>query len=117
MRFEGRLPRYARAVLPLFIQLYQLVGLAAGCFLFCTRRAFEATGGFDERLFAAEEAAMSRALKRQGRFVILRQFVTTSGRKLRTYSLRELASVFGRVAPEQRATPGDERPARPPGVP
>lgn len=32
---------------------------------------------------------MSQALHRQGRFVVLRESVTTSGRKLRAYSGRE----------------------------
>jgi hypothetical protein len=38
--------------------------LAGGCFLFCTRAAFDAVGGFDETLFAAEEGVMSRRLAR-----------------------------------------------------
>ena len=63
--------------------------MAAGCFVFCSRGAFEATGGFDERLFATEELAFSRALRRYGRVVILRERVVSSGRKLRTHSLSE----------------------------
>ena len=55
-------------------------------------------GGFDETLFGAEEAAMSRALRRQGRFVILRESVTTSGRKLRAHSGREVLGVLLRLA-------------------
>lgn len=61
---------------------------AAGCFLFCTRSAFEAAGGFDERLFGAEEVYLSRALRRQGPFRIVPQPVITSSRKLRLYPLR-----------------------------
>ena len=38
---------------------------------------------------------MSQALKRVGRFVILRESVLTSGRKLRTHSGREVLSVVG----------------------
>jgi hypothetical protein len=38
---------------------------------------------------------MSQALKRHGRFVVLREQVTTSGRKLRTYSGRELLRMLG----------------------
>lgn len=72
--------------------------LAAGCFLFCTREAFDAVGGFDERLFAAEEAVMSRALRRHGRFVVLRESVTTSGRKLRAHSAREILGLLVRLA-------------------
>jgi hypothetical protein len=41
-------------------------GICGGAFMFCTCEAFYAAGGFDERLFWAEDAAMSWALKRQG---------------------------------------------------
>ena len=54
-------------------------------------------GGFDETLFGAEEWALSRALRRRGRVVILREAVTTSGRKLRTHSVSEVLLVFLRV--------------------
>ena len=97
-RFDGRIPLYARILLATVIPLYHLMGLAAGCFLFCTRGAFHAVGGFDETMFAAEEVAMSRTLARQGRFVVLREHVTTSGRKLRTYSARELFGGLARLA-------------------
>lgn len=59
---------------------------AAGCFLYATREAFEAAGGFDETLYACEEIVLSMALKREGPFVLLREHVTTSGRKIRMYS-------------------------------
>lgn len=41
---------------------------------------------------------MSRVLKRLGRFVVLREAVTTSGRKLRTHSVREVLVVLARLA-------------------
>src|SRR5262249_44341467 len=66
--------------------------------LFCTRQAFDAAGGFDEKLFAAEELALSRALHRHGRFLVLREFVTTSGRKVRAYSAREVLGIIARLA-------------------
>lgn len=97
-RFEGRLPLYGRILVATFAPFYRLLGLASGCFLFCTREAFLATGGFDENLYGAEEFVMSRALGRHGRFVVLREHVTTSGRKLRTHSAREILGVVGRVA-------------------
>jgi glycosyltransferase involved in cell wall biosynthesis len=95
VRFEGRLPLYARLLQPISIRLFRIARLAAGCFLFCTRRAFDAVGGFDESLYGAEEIAMSMALKRHGRFVVLREAVTTSGRKLRAHSGWELLRVVG----------------------
>jgi GT2 family glycosyltransferase len=76
--------------------------LAAGCYLFCTREAFEAAGGFDERLFATEELALSRALGRLGRVAILRESVESSGRKLRTHTgweiLRVTTAILGRAS-------------------
>ena len=97
-RFDGRLPPFGRVLAAVVVPLYRAVGLASGCFLFCTRDAFRAVGGFDETLFGAEEAAMSRALRRQGRFVILRESVTTSGRKLRAHSGLEILGILLRLA-------------------
>ena len=86
VEFDGRLPPYARLLLPVFRVVMRAGRLAAGCYVFCSRAAFEAAGGFDERLYAAEEIAFSRTLGQHGAFVILRESVTTSGRKLRTFS-------------------------------
>jgi len=61
--------------------------LAAGSFVFVLREAFDAVGGFSEKVYASEEIWFSRAVKRWGRprgldFVILdRHPVITSGRK------------------------------------
>ena len=98
VNFEGRLPLYAKAVLPLMAAGMRSMRLAAGCFVFCTRAAFDATGGFDERLFGAEELAFSVALKKVGPFVILSEAVLTSGRKLRTYSALEVLGIMARGA-------------------
>ena len=96
-RFDGALPLWAHLLVLALRPAYRLGRLASGCFLFCTRDAFEAVGGFDERMYAAEEAAMSLRLQRQGRFVILHESVVTSGRKLRTHSPWEILRVLGRV--------------------
>ncbi len=98
VHFDGQVPLYAKMVLPLFTLLMRRTRLAAGCFVFCTRPAFEAAGGFDERLFGAEEIALSAALKKHGAFVILREAVLTSGRKLRTYSGWEVLGIMLRAA-------------------
>jgi len=98
VRFDGRVPRYGRVLIALVLPVYRALGLAAGCFLFCTRQAFDAVGGFDERLFAAEEAVLSRGLRRRGRFVLLRTAVMTSGRKLRAHSAREVMGTLLRLA-------------------
>lgn len=61
--------------------------LAAGSFVFVRRDAFEAVGGFSEKVYASEEIWFSRAVTRWGRtrgleFVILDAHpVVTSGRK------------------------------------
>ena len=96
MRFDEPSPLYARLLLSLVVRLFRATDLAAGCFLFCTRNAFDKVAGFDEDYFGAEELVMSRALKQQGKFLILKQAVTTSARKLRTYSMKEVVSLtFG----------------------
>jgi glycosyltransferase involved in cell wall biosynthesis len=98
VHFEGRLPVYGWLLIGLVAPLYRGLGLAAGCFLFCTQAAFQAVGGFDETLYAGEEAFLSRSLRRHGRFVILREQVSTSGRKLRAHSGRELVGTLFRLA-------------------
>jgi glycosyltransferase involved in cell wall biosynthesis len=98
VEFDGAVPLYARLLLPVLVRLFRAARLAAGCFLFCTRSAFVAVGGFDEAFYGAEELVMSRALRRYGKFVVLRQAVTTSGRRLRSHSAREMLMVLGRLA-------------------
>jgi glycosyltransferase involved in cell wall biosynthesis len=95
--FDGRIPLWARACLALLRIGMRIGRLAAGCFIFCSRAAFEAVGGFDEGLYAAEEIAFSRALGRQGPVVILREAVNTSGRKMRTHSTREIVRFYADV--------------------
>ena len=97
VQFDGAVPLYARLLMSVLVRVFRAARLAAGCFLFCTRDAFAAVGGFDEAFYGAEELVMSRALKRYGKFVVLRQAVVTSGRKLRTHSVREVLMVLGRL--------------------
>ena len=81
--FHGEIPRWLPPFMSAFSVVYFGIGRwAAGCFVFCTRAAFDAAGGFDESTFAGEEIHFSRALKKQGRFVILREKVATSTRKV-----------------------------------
>ncbi len=71
--------------------------LAAGCFIYCRRDAFDAVGGFSNKVYAGEEIFMSRALKRWGKRHNLRfdintvDPVSTSVRKLEWYSSMQLA--------------------------
>ena len=80
-----------------WVVIQRLWTLAAGCFIFVRREDFEAIGGFDEAFYVSEEVHLSRALKRRGRFVILRQHVVTSGRKTRLYSAGELVAMCVRL--------------------
>ncbi len=89
VRLSGATTTYQRIAMRVLGWAFRATGIAPGCFIFCTRAAFDAAGGFDERYFAAEDVAISRALARQGRFVILREPVWTSARKLRTFTARE----------------------------
>jgi glycosyltransferase involved in cell wall biosynthesis len=97
-RFEGWLPWWFRLTEPLIEPAVRLARfLPSGAFLFCTRSAFETTGGFDENYFAAEEVMFVAALKRQGRFAILAETVVTSGRKIRAHSFWTLTRLFARL--------------------
>jgi cellulose synthase/poly-beta-1,6-N-acetylglucosamine synthase-like glycosyltransferase len=91
---EGRIPLHGRVLARLVRASMRAGRLAAGCYLFCRRDAFEGAGGFDERLFATEEIALSQALKRSGPVVILAETVETSGRKLRTHSVWDLLRLL-----------------------
>lgn len=128
VRFMRPLPLRVRVLESASIVAFRIFGVTPGCFIFCTRTAFTAAGGFDEGLFVAEDVALGRALARQGRVAILREPVVTSARKLHTYSLGEKLRFSLRflLAPRRAARTRDalplwygprrhEPPARPPG--
>lgn len=96
--FIGAMAPHERMLVALVKRAFRQSGIAPGCFIFCTRAAFEAAGGFDESWFAGEDVAISRALARQGRFVILRESVRTSERKLRTFGARDHLRLLWRFA-------------------
>jgi hypothetical protein len=91
-------PLYAAVMEYALRLMLPALGLAPGCFVFCTRQGYLAAGGFDESLFATEEVGFCQRLKRQGRFVMLREFVITSARKLRGRSLLDLLLLGLRLA-------------------
>ena len=93
---DGSIPIWGYILLRMFSILYFGLNLGAGAFLFTTRRNFEATGGFDEQYFAGEEVYFSLALRKLGRFKVLREPILTSGRKLRMYPAKQfLPNFFG----------------------
>jgi GT2 family glycosyltransferase len=98
IRADEPAPRYVPILMRLTTIAFRWFGWFGGCFVFCRRDVFQTIGGFDERLFAAEEIAFGRALRRQGRVVILREPVVTSARKLRTHSGWEILWAFTRLA-------------------
>jgi glycosyltransferase involved in cell wall biosynthesis len=91
---DGRLPLWVRLLMPPFRVAFRRGRLAAGCYVFSRRSEFLAVGGFDEQLYAAEELALSRALGRLGRFIVLREPVMTSGRKARTHTSWEVVRLL-----------------------
>jgi glycosyltransferase involved in cell wall biosynthesis len=93
VRFDGGGPTRPIALAArLWNALARRHSLAAGSFVFVTREAFEAVGGFSERVYASEEIWFSRAVSRWGRargheFVILDgPPVVTSNRKAEWFS-------------------------------
>ena len=98
IEIERPLPLYGLLIERLTQMFAPAIGLAGGCFFFCTRKAFDQAGGFDPRFFAAEEVALAQSLSRLGRFIVLRATVLTSGRKLHAHSALDLLRLFLRLA-------------------
>jgi glycosyltransferase involved in cell wall biosynthesis len=96
--FDRPMPLWGRIVFPVAITIARAIRMVGGCFLFCTRQAFEASGGFPEKLYAAEEVAFIRGLKKVGRFVVPGPSVITSGRKLDVIGPGEVIPLLLRVA-------------------
>lgn len=84
--------RVYRFGLALWNRVAARYSLAAGCFVFARRDAFETVGGFDERLYAGDEVFLSRRLRHWGDprgrpFALLRNPpVLTSTRKADWFS-------------------------------
>jgi len=93
-----KIPLYVRVLGLAATIVPKLAGFTGGAFMFCTREAFHATGGFNERLYWAEEGGFALALKREGRFVVLWQRVATSGRRFRKITGLELVAGAARIA-------------------
>ena len=93
-RFDEPVPLYGKILQWVVRPVYRLGKIASGSFIFCTREAFDQVGGFDETLYGSEEAVMSRALGRCGPFVVLRETVLTSGRRLRLNSFWSILGIL-----------------------
>jgi glycosyltransferase involved in cell wall biosynthesis len=95
--FEASAPAWSHRSLDVIAWTMRIFRLAAGCFVFCRRGPFAAVGGFDERHFAGEEIMLSRALRKHGRFVILRERPVTSARKSAGMSFRQFLALCFRL--------------------
>ncbi len=90
--YDGPLPLFVRVVLAVWNSCSVTFGLGAGCFLYCCREGFEASGGFSENVYASEEVWFSRKLRRWGRAhnkilrIITDPPVVTSNRKFTWFS-------------------------------
>ena len=101
---DGVIPLWGRVFIKSFCGIYFALNLGAGAFLFTTRKNFDTIGGFDEQLFIGEEIFFSLALRKLGRFKVLREPIITSGRKLRMYSARKIfANSFAVIIGGMRA--------------
>lgn len=96
VKLIGETALHERIGQSLLIHVFRWIGVTPGCSLFCTRAAFDAAGGFDERYYAGEDVAMGRALARHGKLVIVREVVMTSARKLRTHTTGEKLQLLAR---------------------
>ncbi len=96
--FGDSAPFYARLLLIWMGAFMHLGGVSSGAFMFCTKAAFEEVGGFDEKMFGGEDAAMSLALQRVGKFVVPWPRVATSGRRVRAISGLALLLLLLRMA-------------------
>jgi glycosyltransferase involved in cell wall biosynthesis len=96
--FDGPTPLWGRIILFFAVRAARLIRWVGGCFLFCTREAYNATGGFSESLYAGEDLAFVQALKKVGRFVVPKPMVVSSGRKLRVVGPSEVIGLLLRIA-------------------
>ncbi|MGI9534130.1 MAG: glycosyltransferase family 2 protein [Thermodesulfobacteriota bacterium] len=59
--------RIANCIFGLVNWVCNSLKIAPGCFIFCTRDAFDAVGGFNERFYAAEEVWFSNSVRIWGK--------------------------------------------------
>jgi len=98
--YEGELPGMVRGATELWNRLSVGFGMAAGCFVYCLKEAFDAVGGFSQNVYASEEIWFSWKLRAWGKprhmdfRIISSPPLITSSRKLKWFSLLQ---IFGMV--------------------
>jgi glycosyltransferase involved in cell wall biosynthesis len=95
---DGRVPWWAWTIHACAAKMARLVRWVGGCFMFCTRDAYNSAGGFSESLRAGEDIAFCQALKKVGRFVVPKPTVISSARKLDVVSPWEVFSLVLTIA-------------------
>jgi glycosyltransferase involved in cell wall biosynthesis len=97
---QGEVSLLPRSFLNIWNITSKILNIAAGCFIFCLREAFESVNGFSEEVYASEEIWLSRRLriwgkKRGMKFRIIASMpVYTSARKLEWYSIGKLVLFY-----------------------
>jgi rSAM/selenodomain-associated transferase 2 len=65
--------------------------------LFASKEAFKKAGGFREDLIMMEDQEIIHRLKKQGRFIVLPGYVTTSARKYVDNGVYRMQGIFGLI--------------------
>ena len=103
-------PVWAKLPIAVGNLLMRTCKVTPGCLIFCRTDAFREIGGFNEKLFAAEDADFGYAMRRLARLrglatVILRKHPPiTSSRKLRLYTKFEILGLLFRFLHSPRTT-------------
>jgi glycosyltransferase involved in cell wall biosynthesis len=98
--FEDGTPDFAKWGAEFWNMISVRFGMAAGCFVYCLKEAFDATGGFDEKLYASEEIRFSKRLQAWGKprgmdfRIISDPPLITSGRKSEWFSPLQMIGMF-----------------------
>ena len=94
--FDARMPFPARVFTRFWNFAAKFHKLAAGCFLFCLKTAFDASGGFREDIYAGEEIYFCHRIARWGKkqglkFAFIKtENIVTSSRKVKENSVFKL---------------------------
>ena len=109
------LPWWGAAVIRLWTVCSIAFQWASGALVVCRADAFREVGGFNQTLFAADEISLSQLLKQWGRkqqlkFTILtRHPLVTSSRKIKLYSVGEIAGQIFSVLLSPRKSLQDKK--------
>lgn len=96
VKFDSDIPFYGRVFLNMFTWISLKFKMAAGCFVYSLKEAFDETGGFSQSVYAGEELIFSRNIRKWGKkhkmdFVIIEEpGIKTSSRKLEWHSPWEI---------------------------